>query len=82
MTIPVGNYVIEVSMTKEQGNTWIVHLFKKHFFFKRIVSSDWFLHEDQATTFAHQLADHLRNDNSVDIVKQRKPGWTLLRASR
>jgi len=72
-----SNYYVEVLQTERAGSVWTVRLFKKHFFFKRRVSSDWFLNEEQAKRFGEQLAAELRNGGSPETIKARKPGWTL-----
>jgi hypothetical protein len=45
--------------------------------FKRLVSSDWFLDGDQAQLFARQLTTEL--EGGSDLIRNRKPGWTLRR---
>jgi len=80
MNIPAGSgYTVEIEQIDELGTTWIVRAHKKLLFFRRLVSSDWFLDGDQAKRFAEQLANDLRNGNPVERIKQRKPGWTLHR---
>ena len=82
MTIPAGNnLVIEVAPARGAGN-WIVSVYKKRLLFKRRLSSDWFLDETQARKFAEQLAERLRTNDSVNLLKSRGPGWTLIRPPR
>jgi hypothetical protein len=81
MTTLVGSYVIETQQTRKQGSPWTVRLYKKSFLFRKTVSSDWFLNEQQAKGFADQLAKDLEQGKSVQDLKQRKPGWTLHRAA-
>jgi hypothetical protein len=82
MATSAGNYTIDLEQVEEKGKIWNVRLYKKVLFLRKIVSSDWFLDERQAQTFARQLADGLNTDSSVNAVKTRKPGWTLVRPAR
>jgi hypothetical protein len=78
MILPAGdNYYVEVAQTNRTGSVWTVRLYKKLLFFKRRVSSDWFLNEEQAKRFGEQLAAELRNEGSPETIQARKPGWTL-----
>ena len=80
MTIQPGNgYTIELTQVAEQGMNWIVKLSRSRFGFRRILSTDWFLIEDQAVSYARQLADDIRNGSDKDVIS-RKPGLTLHRA--
>ena len=77
MQIPAGSYTVELNMVKEQGNNWVVQLVKNIFFFKRILSTDWFLEEQQARTFAQKLAEQMKSGSDSTGIKNRKPGWVL-----
>lgn len=79
MAVAVRNLIIEVEQVKEKGKIWNVRLYKKILFVKRVVSSDWFLDEQQAQTFAKQLADQLNGNSTLEAIKSRQPGWTLVR---
>ena len=79
MKIPAGNFVVEIESKEEQGANWIVRLYKKSFPFKRLISSDWFLQEQQATVFGQELAERVRNSAETENIRMRKPGWTLIR---
>ncbi len=82
MIVPTGNkYIVEVKQVHEIGTPWIVSVHQKSFLFKRPVSSDWFLDETQAKTFAKTLATQLHDERFVTTLKDRKPGWTLNRAA-
>ena len=82
MKIQAGNgYAIELTHVPEQGMTWVVKLQKKVFGFHRVLSSDWFLNEQQAHTFAGQMVEDIRN-GSIQTALTRKPGWTFHRAPR
>ncbi|MEO8167379.1 MAG: hypothetical protein ABI623_03970 [bacterium] len=77
MEIPAGKYIVEVKMVKEQGNNWVVRLVRKILFFRKTVSSDWFLQEQQARTFANKLAEQMKSGSDTEGIKNRKPGWVL-----
>jgi hypothetical protein len=80
MKISAGNsYEIQLDQSDGLGGPWTVRLYRKVLFFKRRVSSDWFLDADQAKTFADQLAQGLSHHGSPDEVISRRPGWTLHR---
>ncbi len=78
MAISVGKYIIETEQDARKGKIWNVRVHKKGLL-KRLVSSDWFLDERQAGEFAQQSANALNNNSDADLIKKRKPGWTLLR---
>jgi len=81
MRIPAGNnYVVELEHIGKHGTTWIVRVYRKAFLFKKRISSDWFLDESQAKTFAEHLANELKYGGSPAGIRERKPGWTLHRA--
>lgn len=78
MEIPAGKYTVELNLVKEQGNNWVVRLVKKILFFKKVLSTDWFLEEQQARTFAKKLAEQMKSGSDPTGIKNRKPGWTLV----
>lgn len=78
MALSVGKYSIKVEQIVEKGMIWNVRVYKNGLF-KRCVSSDWFLDERQANAFAQQLEERIRSDSNFDSLKNRKPGWTLVR---
>lgn len=83
MVIPVGtNLVIEYDRSPATGAPWIVRLYRKRFFLRRLLASDWFLEEAQARAYAESLAADLRAGRSPDSLKTRPPGWTLHRPAR
>ena len=84
MTIDAGNnFSITLGQSPEAGTSWQVRVYRKRLWFKRLVSSDWFLDEMQAKKYAEQLALSLRkNGLSTDALQRREPGWTLNRPSR
>ena len=80
MQIPAANnLLIEVSQIPGAGSPWLVRVYRKVLFFKKLISSDWFLDEGQARKFAEQLTHDLSNKGSLTELKQRSPGWTLHR---
>lgn len=81
MNIPAGNNMwVELIQTREAGTNWTVRLYKKAFFLKKMITSDWFMNEQQARAFAEKLAAELNGGNGLANIVSRKPGWTLRRA--
>jgi len=77
-TIHAGNgYTISLDQTRGLGSIWVVRTYKRVLFFRRIISSDWFLDSPQAQQFAEQVAAELRADANSDYLRQRNPGWTF-----
>ncbi len=83
MTLAAGrSFVIRVQQINGVGTPWIVRLYHKGLILKRRVSSDWFLDEDQAKRFAEQISGELTRDGAtVELIRSRKPGWTLRQPS-
>lgn len=82
MKIPAGKFIIEVDQNPHKGGAWQVNVYKPGVPFKKRVTTDWFLDEDQAKKFATQLAADLESGDSVEKLRSRPPGWTLHRAIR
>jgi hypothetical protein len=84
MTMDAGNnFTITLEQSPETGTFWQVRVYKKRLWFKKLISSDWFLDESQAKKFEEQLALSLsKNGLSTDALQRREPGWTLNRPSR
>ncbi len=60
MRIPVDKkYVIEILTPRGLGAGQIVRVYRKLLFFRRRLSSDWFLDQDQAERFASKAAENL-----------------------
>jgi hypothetical protein len=72
-------YSIELTQTTGNGSPWTVRVFKKTLFFRRRISSDWFLNGDQARRFAEQIARSLPEGSTIENLRTRKPGWVLNR---
>jgi len=82
MTISAGKqYAVELKQPEGAGTVWVVHVYKKGFPFRKTISSDWFLDEEQARRFAEEVARSLSNGTNVDTLKARKPGWSLCRSN-
>ncbi len=79
MTISSGPYTIKLEDSTQRGKTWVVRLYKRVLFFKKRISSDWFLDEQQARDFATQLAEQVKVSAGIENAANRKPGWTLIR---
>jgi hypothetical protein len=81
-TITAGKYNVVLEQIPRAGTPWMVRVYRKVLFFKKRVSSDWFLTEAQARLFAEQLATDLAENDGVERLKARQPGWVLHRAPR
>ncbi|MFN0157966.1 MAG: hypothetical protein ACKVRP_07835 [Bacteroidota bacterium] len=80
--VAIDNIFVEFTQLKAAGTPWVVRVYKKSFFMKKLISSDWFLDEQQATIFAEKIADEIRRGGSaLSLMQKRKPGWTLRRPS-
>ena len=75
------NLTVELTKSDHGGSAWLVRLYRKGFFGKKLVSSDWFLDEPQARRFAEQLTGELGSPSAVQELRSRPPGWTLHRPS-
>jgi len=81
MNFPAANgYVVELTQVPHTGTPWIVRVYKKKILFKKLISSDWFLNEEQAKQFAEQLRRELGESGTSTLIKERTPGWTLRRS--
>jgi hypothetical protein len=77
MTLRAGkNLIVDVRQVPEAGAPWQVRVYKKILGIRRAISSDWFLDERQATTFAERIAMGLDSESPTEVLKNRKPGWT------
>lgn len=80
MTLSAGNNLqVEYLRIREAGSPWIVRVYRKSIFGRRLLTSDWFLDAEQAKRFAETLAADLRAGATLDAVRSRAPGWTLHR---
>ena len=82
MKLPAGEFIVEFTQPKSAGIAWVVRVYKKHLLFKKLISSDWFLDEEQAWKFAEKLAADLRSRDVSAYLKERKPGWMLYQPPR
>ncbi len=64
------------------GSPWTVRVYKRILFWKKLISSDWFLNEKQARQFAEQVAEEMGDHVTVELLKHRTPGWTFHRPER
>ena len=78
---PRSGYTVELETIEGTGTTWIVRVYRKILFFRKRVSSDWFLDGTQAERFATRLREELARGNGPSILKSRKPGWEFRRPS-
>lgn len=74
---------VTVELTKHDtaGSAWLVRVYRRGFFGKKLVSSDWFLDEQQARRFSEQLTRELGSAKAIENLRSRPPGWTLHRPS-
>jgi hypothetical protein len=79
MKTTIGNLVVELTQNPNAGTAWSVRVYRKMLFFKRRVSSDWFLDEDQARQFAENVVEELRQNSTLEKLRGRNPGWTFRR---
>jgi hypothetical protein len=70
-------YRVTVEQSDTLGSNWIVRVYRKKLFFRKLISSDWFLDGPQAERFARQLVVELRLGRGAGIITTRTPGWTL-----
>jgi hypothetical protein len=75
------NMTVELSKSDHGGSAWLVRVYRKGFFRKKLVISDWFLNEQQARRFAEQLTSELGSPSALKNLRSRPPGWTLHRPS-
>lgn len=76
------SYHVEVVRSSGLGSNWIVRVYKKFLFWKKRISSDWFLDSAQAERFAQRLREDLLQKDTVQKLRERRPGWTLHRPAR
>jgi hypothetical protein len=80
MTIQTaGNHTVVLTQVRFGGTPWVVRVYKRILFFKKRVSSDWFLTEAQAKQFAEQLTRDLEKGDGLKNIQARRPGWVLHR---
>jgi hypothetical protein len=83
MDTPAQNgYAVEIQSIQGLGTTWIVRVYRKILFFRKLVSSDWFLDEPQAERYASQLREELAQGKGIRLLRDRNPGWVFRRPSR
>jgi hypothetical protein len=60
MQIQVGNkYTVELTVPRGLGENQIVRVYRRLLFFRKRLSSDWFLNQGQAERFARKIAAEL-----------------------
>lgn len=75
----VHGFTVRIEQTDALGSAWIVRVYRRRFPFKKTVSTDWFLDGAQAQRFADQVLTGLENGSGLNNLRDRKPGWTLIR---
>ncbi|MER3523837.1 MAG: hypothetical protein C4326_07150 [Ignavibacteria bacterium] len=76
------HYTVVLDQPEGIGTAWVVRVYKKGLLFKKLISSDWFLDEDQARQFAESVVQSLQNGTDINALKNRKPGWTMCDTNR
>jgi hypothetical protein len=76
-----GNFVVDVTQVPQKGTPWVVSVYRKILGFRKRISSDWFLDEEQAQSFASQVIKEIKSTGSPAVLDHRKPGWTLRNSS-
>lgn len=59
------NSLIELTHSDSDAGSWKVRRWKRFLWFKRRISSDWFLDEKQALVFAQQLKYDINEGESL-----------------
>jgi len=80
-TRTTNNITVVLSKSDHGGSAWLVRVYRNGFFLKKLVSSDWFLDEQQARRFAGELTNELDSPSAIQNIRSRHPGWTLHRPS-
>ncbi len=74
MRIPVGRkYFIEILAPRGSGSCKIVRVYQKLFLFRRRISSDWFLDDEQAERYVRKVAAELAEAEQVPRLKSPIP---------
>ena len=76
-TTRTDGFEIQLRQIDGAGSNWIVRLYRRILFFRKLVSSDWFLDGPQAREYAEQLRRELAETKSISWVARRSPGWRL-----
>jgi hypothetical protein len=68
----IRNCFIEVLHHDSDPSTWIVRRWKKFLWFKKRVSSDWFMNRQQAFAYAHKLKGTDSVFHGLDAIKEKQ----------
>jgi hypothetical protein len=75
-----NGFTVTLGQIAGLGMPWLVRSYRKAIFIRKRLSSDWFLNEEQARSFAQQLLKEFEKQESTSsFIRTRKPGWTLHR---
>ncbi len=74
MKIRIGNkYLVELLTPRGLGAGHIVRVYRKRLFFRRRLSSDWFLDRGEAERFARKTAENLELQESGALLHSSTP---------
>jgi hypothetical protein len=80
--LPGSRVTVTIQNPAATGTAWIVRVYLKGVFRKKLISSDWFLDPAQAESFAIDIRETLSNVKGLDLLRRRPPGWSLKRPAR
>jgi hypothetical protein len=63
---------IEVLHRDADSNLWMVRRCKKVLWFKKRISSDWFVNRQQAFIFAHAMKGKYYKHHNIHVVKEKQ----------
>jgi hypothetical protein len=68
----IRNCFIEVLHHDSDPSTWIVRRWKKFLWFKKRISSDWFINRQQAFVYAHEMKGTYNRLHGIYAVKEKQ----------
>jgi len=68
----IRNCFIEVLHHDADPSTWIVRRWKKILWFKKFISSDWFINRQQAFAYAHEMKGNYNRLRGIYAVKGKQ----------
>ena len=68
----IRNCFIEVLHHNADPSTWIVRRWKKFLWFKKRISSDWFINRQQAFAYAHEMKGTYTWLQSIAAFKEKQ----------
>lgn len=68
----IRNCFIEVLHHDSDPSTWIVRRWEKYWWFKKRISSDWFINRQQAFAYAHEMKGNYNRLHGIYAVKEKQ----------